>query len=623
MTLLTLEKICKAFRGETVLRDVDLILRKGEKAGLVGRNGCGKTTLLEIIAGIAAPDTGTRRVTGTPSIGLIKQEEDFGGNATLLEAASQGQKRIRTIEREMARISESIENAAKEDLDRLVLRQTDLEEQYRFAGGYTGPARVRSVLSGLGFHESQFPLSPARLSGGEVKRLQIATLLLGGHELLLLDEPGNHLDIRGLEWLTHYLKDYKGALVMVSHDRYLLNALSDRIIEIEEGRLESFTGNYDSYIAGKERAREKVRKELEMRKRLVARDEEFIRRNFYGQKARQAKSRQKRLDRLEPVEKVRADRELKFRFSAGRPSGERVLTMESAAASHGDKIFFKDLDLSLEKGDRLGIIGPNGCGKSTLLHIILGSHDPAAGKISVSPTVKTAYFDQRLKELSENSSVMDELRKERPAITDQELRDHLARFRLTGVSVDKKVGHLSGGEKSRVLLARLVLRKSNLLVLDEPTNHLDLFSREALEKAIMAYEGTVIIVSHDRRLLDRTATHILSLDRERAALHYGNYSSLMEQTETGAAEEKTPAVNKRERKPAKKRRGRSRRKRRFNFSQLEELIISKEERLAEIEDAFYTKEIYTDKKRYGELEEEHHALKDELEELYTEWETWS
>jgi ATP-binding cassette, subfamily F, member 3 len=634
MTVLILKKITKAFQGRPVLKEIDLTLRKGEKVGFVGRNGCGKTTLLEIIAGSVEADSGSRQVSGTPSIGIITQEAGFRQGevpATILQVASEGQARIRELEREMARIAERIDGAGADsrddgnaDLDRLVHRQSDVEEEYRLLGGYLGQARAESVLSGLGFPENRFSSHPSTLSGGETKRLQIARLLLGGHSLLLLDEPGNHLDINGCEWLTRYLKEYSGSLVLVSHDRYLLNAVSDRVVEIENGRTRSFKGNLDAFMRHRAEALETERKAREQQKRLVEKEEELIRRIHYGQKARQAKSRQKRLDRIEPLEEIRTDRKMKFRFTEERASGEIVLDLEGVAGAAGGKTLFEDFDLILERGKTLGIIGPNGSGKSTLLKIILGRVAPAAGKIDLKKNVAPAYFDQNLEELDGSGTVLDELRLEIPTATDRELRGHIARFLITGDDVDKQVVDLSGGEKSRVLLARLILRKANLLVLDEPTNHLDIYTREALDQALRFFSGTIIMVTHDRRLLDRTVDEVLVLDGPRTRLHLGNYSKLMEETAAAAETERRDAAGAKKKKRARTKETRPDRvKRRFTFDDLEDLIMRKEDRATEIKAALYTEEVYSDKQRFLALEEEARSLETELKELYHEWDTWA
>ncbi len=627
MTVLTLEKIAKEYQGRPILTDVDLVLGKGESIGLVGANGCGKTTLLNIIAGVVEPDGGRRRVVGARSIGIISQDEDFGQCATVLEAASEGQVEIRAIEEDLARIAALIEKGPDNDaeLERLVLRQADLEDQYRLKGGYLGASRVETVLSGLGFSTAQFAAPPARLSGGEAKRLQIARLLLGGHDILLLDEPGNHLDIRGFEWLTRFLKEYAGSLVVVSHDRYLLNAVADRIVELE-GRLQSYPGDYDRFVKSRESRREARKKAIAQRKQLVDKEEDFIRRTHYGQKSKQAKSRAKRLERLDPLDAVQEDQRTAFRFREKTRSGERVLALHDLGVRTAERSLFDSMNLTLERGDVLGIIGPNGSGKSTLLRMILGRSAALAGMdrtgtIELSPTVQPVYFDQSLDELDGTGTVLDELRIEDLSATDAALRNHAAVYLFRGDDVHKEVADLSGGERTRLLLARLGLRKANLLILDEPTNHLDIYMCEALEEALRAYRGTVIMVTHDRRLLDRTATSVLLLDGMRSRLHRGNYTGLMdrlmaEEKESRAAAKKKPRGQRTRGNDSKKI------KRTHTFEDLEALIIAKESRLATIEKDFFKEEIYSDKEEFGKLETEAETLKAELEKLYREWDTW-
>jgi len=628
MTVLTLHKVFKEFQGRPILTDVDLVLGKGESVGLVGANGCGKTTLLNVIAGTMEPDGGTRRLSGNLSIGIITQEEDFGHCDTVFDAASEGQVRIRALETELARIAAEIDRGVGDPtrLERLVQRQADLEDQFRTQGGYLGASRVEAVLFGLGFSAAQLSGSPAFLSGGEKKRLQIGRLLLGGHDILLLDEPGNHLDIAGFEWLTRFLKEYAGTLVVVSHDRYLLNAVAGRIVELD-GQLYSYPGDYDRFVQSRRARREAQRKAIVERKQLVDKEEEFIRRTHYGMKSKQAKSRAKRLERLQPLDSVSHDAKSTFRFREQSRSGDCVLTLGDCGARIGERGLFEGIDLTLERGEVLGIIGPNGSGKSTLLRMIL--HKNAAldgvertGRLDLSPTVHPLYFDQNLDELDGSGTVLDELRLEDHTATDASLRNHAAVYLFRGDDVHKRVGDLSGGERTRLLLARLGLRKANLLILDEPTNHLDIFMREALEEALRSFQGTVIMVTHDRRLLDRTASSVLLLDAERSRLHRGNYSGLMdlllaEGREGRSLSKKKPPPNRRKGDEQK------RIKRTHTFEDLEAAIIAKEKRLGAIKEDFFKEEVYSDKQKFRELEVEAENLERELDDLYREWDTWT
>jgi len=628
MAIFTLRNIDKSYQGRPILTGVDLSIVRGDKIGLVGRNGCGKTTLLEIIAGIVEPDHGERRASRQASVGIIAQEEDFGGCSTVIEAASQGQQRLRALESALARLDERIETTPSEtpELDRLVQRQADLQEQYHLLGGYMSHSQVEAVLAGLGFPPEQFSAHPATLSGGEAKRLQMAQILLGGHDLLLLDEPGNHLDINGCEWLTRYLQEYPGTFMVISHDRFLLNAISDRIVELDQGHLFSFKGNYDAYVMSREERRAAGARTQERQQKQIEKEEDLIRRIHYGQKARQAKSRRKLLDRLTdlpPQDLLSLQSSSSFRFTTSRASGEIVLQLEEIAAHAGGRVLFEKIDLQVERGQVLGIIGPNGSGKSTLLEIILGRRSSAAGRVRLAQTVRPLYFDQSLAELSGAGTVLDELRPFRPQATEKDLRSHLARFQLRWDDTEPEVCNLSGGEKSRLLLARIACQEANLLVLDEPTNHLDIFSREALENALLAFGGTVVMVTHDRRLLDRTATHVMILDGVRSRLVHGNYSTLMD--EIAATNARRPARSKEKERSVASRPAPSPRrvKRRHTFDELEELIMNKESRRAEIQKAFYTEEVYSNKKRYRELEEELERTEVELEELNAEWETWT
>lgn len=619
MTLLHVQNIQKAFAGETVLLSAGFALNKGEKVGLVGQNGCGKTTLLNIAAGIVTPDAGQRTVAGRLSLGILSQTPEFSGARTVLDAAARAQEELSRLEGELEQLSKAMAGAEGEELDRLIKRHTLAEERYRMLGGYASRGRVEAVLKGIGFKIEDFDKAPGVLSGGEAKRLQLAMVLLGGHDILFLDEPGNHLDLAGTEWLTGFLNDYPGSVMVVSHDRYLLNGMADRIIQLKDGRTYDYKGNYDRFLEAFQVRMAESEKKKENHDRIKARGEEFIRRNFYGQKARLAKSKRKMLDRLEAVETIRPPEYASIRFEEAATTFDHVIRLEGLGAEVGGKILFRNLSLDLEMGETLGVIGPNGCGKSTLLKIVMGLLPPASGGVWTSPRAAPLYFDQQLEGLKTSGTVLDEMRTVLPLATDGELRSHLGRYLFRGDEVEKAVADLSGGERSRALLAKRTLTKANFLVLDEPTNHLDIYMRESLEDALSGFAGAVVIVSHDRYLLDGIVDKLLVLGLEKPMLHLGGYSAYMEQLARETLETKPVKVKK---KPGT-RTAPPRVKRKHTFDELETLIFAHEERLREIEKEIYKEEVYMDHRLCQKLEEESQTLKRELEELYEEWNTWA
>jgi len=627
MALIVLQNIKKSYAGETVLDQVRLMLNPGERVGLVGCNGCGKTTLLHLAAGILSPDAGERTLSGHPSIGLLKQEADFNAAETVLQAASTAQVRINALEDELKRISLEME-AAKSDsdhLDRLIKQHARIEEQYRLEGGYSARSRVDAVLRGVGFKVEDFTKPPQRLSGGEGKRLQLATVLLGGYDILFLDEPGNHLDIAGTEWLTDFLKDYPGTILLVSHDRYLLNGVVHRIVELDEGRTHEYKGDCDYFLAEREKRVQAALKQKEAQDRVISKGEEFIRRNFYGQKSRLAKSKRKMLDRLDSVRTRGTPMKARFRFKEISTHIDHVLRLEKVGTSIQDRILFDEIEMDISMGEILGVIGPNGSGKTTLLKNIMGSEPFTRGSVWTAPLAKPAYLDQQLKSLDDSETLLDMLRETAPQCTDHELRNHLARFLFRGKEVEKKIHALSGGERNRALLARLAFQETNLLILDEPTNHLDIYTRASLEEALGEFSGTVIIVSHDRHLLDGIVNKLLVLGDKKPLLHHGNYSSYVESQKSKAAATASPKKRKSGPKPSTQNTGptANRVKRKHTFEELESKIMAIEKRLQVLEKELYSEEVYMSRELSRERQEEAAELKKELGHLYEEWDTWT
>jgi len=524
--LFRLSDVHKSYGTQDVLRGASLQINPGEHAGLVGRNGAGKTTIFRLVNGEETPDQGeVIRARGT-RLGLLAQHIHFEAGSTVHESALAAFGHLQQIEHEMHELEHRMAEVGA-DLEKVLERYSDLQHQFEREGGFEYAAKAESILQGLGFDRESWPLETEKLSGGQQNRLGLVRLLLAEPDVLLLDEPTNHLDVDAVEWLEEFLQSYGSAYVVISHDRYFLDRACRRIVELENGRASSYTGNYSAYLEEREVRREAQQRAYDNQQQLIAKTEEFIRRNLAGQKTKQAKSRRTLLAKLERVEAVRADQSSgDFRLRSIERAGNQVLTVDHAAVGYPDKLLANDISFVLRRGECLGIIGPNGSGKTTFLRTILKKIPPLAGEVRWGTKVQIGYYAQQLDDLDDRNEIIMELRRVAPSsATAGELRSFLAKFLFTGDDVYKHVRDLSGGEKGRLALAKLIYSRVNVLVLDEPTNHLDIPSREALEEALDAFEGTIVTISHDRYFLDRVATQILSLNGEGLAEHYdGDYT---------------------------------------------------------------------------------------------------
>ncbi len=524
--LFRLSDVYKAYGAQDVLRGASLQVNPGEHIGLVGRNGAGKTTIFRLINQAETPDRGEVVRARGLKLGLLEQHVHFDSGSTVHESALAAFGHLQQIEHEMHELEHRMADAG-DHLDRTLARYSDLQLQFEREGGFEYSAKAEAILQGLGFDREMWGGETEKLSGGQQNRLGLARLLLSEPDALLLDEPTNHLDIAAVEWLEEFLQTYKSAFVIVSHDRYFLDRACQRIIEIENGQATGYRGNYSEYLIERQERREIQQRAFDNQQRLIAKTEEFIRRNLAGQKTKQAKSRRNMLERLERVDAVRAEQASgDFRLQEIERAGTHVLTVKNASIGYSRKILARDISLILRRGECLGIIGPNGSGKTTFLKTILGKIDPLAGEVRWGSRVEIGYYAQQLEDLDDRNEVIMELRRVAPAnAAAGELRSFLAKFLFFGDDVYKQVRDLSGGEKGRLSLAKLIYSRRNVLVLDEPTNHLDIPSREALEEALEAYEGTIITISHDRFFLDRIATQILALDGAGNIEHYnGDYT---------------------------------------------------------------------------------------------------
>lgn len=524
--LFRLSDVHKSYGTQDVLRGASLQINPGEHVGLVGRNGAGKTTVFRLINAEETADQGeVIRARGT-KLGLLAQHIHFEPGSTVHESALAAFGHLQQIEHEMHELEHRMAEVDA-DLEKVLERYSDLQHQFEREGGFEYAAKAESILQGLGFDRESWSLETEKLSGGQQNRLGLVRLLLAEPDVLLLDEPTNHLDVGAVEWLEEFLQSYASAYVVISHDRYFLDRACRRIIELENGRAASYTGNYSDYLEEREVRREAQQRAYDNQQQLIAKTEEFIRRNLAGQKTKQAKSRRTLLAKLERVEAVRADQSSgDFRLRSIERTGNHVLTVDHTDVGYPDKVLARDISFVLRRGECLGIIGPNGSGKTTFLRTILRKTPALAGEVQWGTKVQIGYYAQQLDDLDDRNEIIMELRRVAPSsATAGELRSFLAKFLFTGDDVYKHVRDLSGGEKGRLALAKLIYSRVNVLVLDEPTNHLDIPSREALEEALDAFEGTIVTISHDRYFLDRVATQILALNGEGVAEHYdGDYT---------------------------------------------------------------------------------------------------
>ena len=524
--LFRLSDVYKSYGSQDVLRGTSLQVNPGDHVGLVGRNGAGKTTVFRLVSGEESPDRGDIVRARGVRLGLLAQHVHFESGSTVHESALAAFGHLQQIEHEMHELEHRMAEAG-DDLEKVLERYSQLQHDFEREGGFAYAAKAEAILLGLGFARDTWSLETEKLSGGQQNRLGLARLLLAEPDVLLLDEPTNHLDVNAVEWLEEYLQTYASGFVIISHDRYFLDRVCKRILDLENGKAFSYNGNYSDYLIEREARREAQQRAYDNQQQLIAKTEEFIRRNIAGQKTKQAKSRRKMLERLDRIDAVRADQSSgDFRLQSIERAGNHVLTVTEATIGYPEKILARDISFILRRGECLGIIGPNGSGKTTFLKTVLKKIPSLEGEIRWGTKVQIGYYAQQLDDLDDRNEVIMELRRVAlPNATAGELRSFLAKFLFIGDDVYKKVQELSGGEKGRLALAKLIYSRVNVLVLDEPTNHLDIPSREALEEAFDAYKGTILTISHDRYFLDRIATQILALDGAGNAEHYnGDYT---------------------------------------------------------------------------------------------------
>ena len=521
MSLVRLDQVTKSYDPYLILDEVSLSVEHGDRIGLIGKNGTGKTTLIEIIAGVIEDFKGNTSYAKRLQIGYLSQEPNLEADCSLWQEMFKVFQERRDLEDEMLLLSERM----AEDLD-LLDKYAQLQERHDRMGGYDYEYQTNRTLGGLGFHDSDFNLKIGVLSGGQKSRAALAKLLLEDPDLLLLDEPTNHLDIKAIEWLENFLNtEYQGAVIIVSHDRYFLDRVTRKIVELRNHKLKEYPGNYTRHLEIRQTERIAQEREHKKQQRHIAHEEDFIRRNMAGQRTREAQGRQKLLDRLERVEKPETfEKTIKLRFTPDVRGGNDILRGQGLGKRYGDKQIFEDVNLEVYRQDVVGIIGPNGVGKTTLFRMILGNELPTSGELKVGHNLHFGYYDQELAGLNLDNTVIDEIWELRPAQKQGEIRSFLGRFLFSEDEVFKWIGDLSGGEQSRVMLAKLLLENANVLLLDEPTNHLDIPSREVLEEALAEYPATIFMISHDRYFLNKLVNKLLVFENGTAKLFIGTYA---------------------------------------------------------------------------------------------------
>ena len=628
MIILSAQHIAKSFGVNAVLRDVSLTVQQGDRIGLVGVNGCGKSTLMRILAGLDAQDGGEISLVRGLRVGYLAQQNMVTSGETVwnelqkvYEQVFAMEKKLRELEDEMAHAHTDAQRFAQlsADYDRLTQR-------FEEADGYSWKSMVSGVLNGLGFKPAQYDQCVDSLSGGEQTRLCLARLLLQKPDLLLLDEPTNHLDMETLQWLENYLAAYQGSVLVISHDRYFLDHVCTGIVEILMGSSEQYNGNYTRYIAQRQerfesrmRAYEIQQKEIERQQAIIARYRMFNR----EKSIRAAESREKALDRMEKMEKPVDERAIRFSFEARRRTGEDVLQLTEMSKSFSEKHLFHDLTLRVRAGDRVALIGPNGVGKSTLIKIIVGEEQPDTGFIRYGSNVDIGYYDQHQSTLHADKTVLDEIWDRFPQMEQSNVRGALGMFLFTGDDVFKPIHTLSGGEKGRVALTALMLRKDNLLLLDEPTNHLDMDSREVLEDALADFGGTIITVSHDRYFINRIANRIIEMQPDGVTEYIGNYDDYIERKNRPVVVEAEAGKTKTELEKEKRREKLSRqalRQLKIRAQEAEKAVGVKEAEIAELEAQMADPSLYSDAQKSADVQRAYQKAQQALQTLYEQWE---
>lgn len=623
MLLLSCSQLARGFDAGPLFEDLGFELNSGHRVGLVGPNGVGKTTLMRILAGLDRPDVGDVRLHAGARVALLRQQPDFAPGRTLFDEARTALQELVSAHDDLVATADALAHATDEaEKKTLATRYERLNEMLHFHDAYNVDHHVESVLDGLGFRKEDYDRPVDTFSGGQQSRLMLAKLLLAAPDVMLLDEPSNHLDIGATRWLEDYLVKQPEAMLIVSHDRYFLNKVVTKIFEMSNRGIQSYPGNFEQYWRLRRERHEQQLKAYEAQREYIEKQEEYIRRVHYGQLHKQAASRQKQLDRIERVEAPVWIDTPHMHFGEVRRSGDIVLQVDELSKAY-DLPLFKDLTFTIKRGQRVGIMGPNGCGKTTLLKILLGQEQPDHGKVQTGHLVEFGYYDQHLKALDGSKTVMRAVwPNDDVDANEQAMRNLLGRFGITGDMVNQIVDKLSGGERSRAALAKLVADGVNVLILDEPTNHLDLWACDALEQAMLDFEGTAIVVSHDRYFLNRVVDLLLVFEGDgRVSIIYGNYDTYerMRLLQEPTKVEKKEAIKEEARvsnKPVK-------RKRKFPYRKVDDLemeIAVQETLVRDLEAKLASPDLYREGAKVQDTMRAFEDAKGILKELYEHWE---
>jgi ATP-binding cassette, subfamily F, member 3 len=634
MIVLSCKDIHKSYGIDVILDKITFNVNEGDKVGLIGANGAGKSTLFRILTGELLADSGDLFIDKNMNVGYLSQHLSLNSTNTIydemltvFEDLIGLQNKISELEIKM---SEPYDPSRESYHNKLIKDYASASELFEHRGGYTYRAEINRILMGIGFIESDYIKNISILSGGQKTRVALCKLLLTKPDILLLDEPTNHLDLEAIEWLEEYLRAYKGTMLIISHDRFFLDAVTNNTFELINGHINCYNGNYSKFVDLKQKNYEVQLKAYKLQQAEIKRQEEIIERyrSFNREKSiRAAESREKALSRIERIDAPDRDpRASRIRFETSIKSGNDVLHIENLAKSYGEKKLFENLFLDIKREEKIALIGENGRGKTTLFKVILDDVKSDKGFVYLGKNVFPGYYDQEQSNLNDSKSVLDEVWDDFPEMTTTDLRTALAAFLFTGDDVFKTVGTLSGGEKCRINLLKLMLSKNNLLLLDEPTNHLDIVSREALEESLLSYDGTVLVISHDRYFLNKVIGKILELNEDGMKEYLGNYSYYVEkkknpnryqELEEAAGKTKTQIQEEKKKKREAEKQAKEQAQR---IKNLETTIADKESELADLQALLCLEEVYSNPQRSQEVNKQISSLETEIEQLYEKWE---
>ena len=632
--ILNATNISKSFGSNEIIKDATFLVNEHEKVAIVGVNGAGKTTLLKILTGEESADSGSITLAKDAKLGYLRQINNVDSALSIIDELYTVIEPILNMEKRMSQMQEDMKHLTGSELEELYSSYTALTHSYELMDGYAAKSRVVGILKGLGFEEIDFDRKINTLSGGQKTRVFLAKLLLEEPDIILLDEPTNHLDLRSIEWLESYLLNYKGAVIIVSHDRYFLDKIVSKVIDIENGNVQMYLGNYTDFSNKKQMLLDAKMKEYLNQQQEIKHQEAVITKlkQFNREKSiKRAESRQKQLEKIERVEAPQTYSEnMRLSLDISKESGKDVLTVHNLSKSFDQKKLFWDINFEIKRGERVAIIGDNGTGKTTLLKIINGLLEPDTGEVIYGSNVSVAYYDQEHQVLHMDKTLFDELSDTYPDMTNTQIRNILAAFLFTGEDVYKKIADLSGGERGRVSLVKLMLSKANFLLLDEPTNHLDIVSKDVLENALTNFPGTVCYVSHDRYFINKTATRILDLTENRLLNYIGNYDYYIEKRE--AVEEAANLTNTEQaEKPADVSESKKewidnktvqaqKKKVKNALNKCEKEISEIEDKLQAVDEEFANPENASNVGKLMELQKQKEALEKRLDKLMEDWE---